>query len=333
MKVNMFRHNAINRRVFLGSLGVGLFGTGVTAHAKQTRKVARIGLLRPQSPPEPYTTAIRTSLQHLGYVEGESVEFEDRWAEGRMERLPALAADLVRVGVDIIVAISTPAAQAAKEATTSIPIVVAYIGDPVGSGLVASLARPSGNITGVSVLNVEYSGKWLEFLKAAVHKLSRAVVLANPGNANHTVLLRPLEIAAARLHVSLHSVEAHDSGEFDRAFGGMIRERADGLIVLPDPRFTREHLVELVRRHRIPAIYQYREFAEAGGLLAYGPSLAAISDRAALYVDRILKGAKPGDLPVEQPTTFELVINLKAARELGLTIPPAFLMRADVVIQ
>ena len=333
MQVDMFRHNAINRRVFLGSLGVDLFGTGVTAHAKQTRKVARIGLLRPQSPPEPYTTAIRTSLQHLGYVEGESVEFEDRWAEGRMERLPALAADLVRVGVDIIVAISTPAAQAAKEATTSIPIVVAYIGDPVGSGLVASLARPSGNITGVSVPNAEYSGKWLEFLKAAVPKLSRAVVLANPGNANHTVLLRPLEIAAARLHVSLHSVEAHDSGEFDRAFGGMIRERADGLIVLPDPRFTREHLVELVRRHRIPAIYQYREFAEAGGLLAYGPSLAAISDRAALYVDRILKGAKPGDLPVEQPTTFELVINLKAARELGLTIPPAFLMRADVVIQ
>ena len=332
MKVDMFRQNAMNRRVFLGSLGVGLFGTCLTAHAKQTRKVARIGLLRPQSPPDPYTTAIRTSLRHLGYVEGQNVEFEDRWAEG-MERLPALAAELVRAGVDVIVAISTPAAQAAKEATTSIPIVVAYIGDPVGSGLVASLARPSGNITGVSVLNVDYSAKWLEFLKAAVPKLSRAVVLANPGNANHAALMRPLEIASARLHVSLHAVEAHDSGEFDHAFGGMVRERADGLIVLPDPRFTREHLVQLVRRHRIPAIYQYREFAEAGGLLSYGPPLAAISDRAALYVDRILKGAKPGDLPVEQPTTLELVINLKAAKELGLTIPRSFLMRADVVIQ
>ena len=146
-------------------------------------------------------------------------------------------------------------------------------------------------------------------------------------------MLRPLQIAAARLHVSLLSVEAHDSGEFDHAFGGMIRERADGLIVLPDPRFTREHLVELVRRHRIPAIYQYREFAEAGGLLAYGPPLAVISDRAALYVDKILKGAKPADLPVEQPTTLELVVNLKAAKELGLTIPQALVMRADAVIQ
>ncbi len=333
MKVGMFRHNLVNRRVFLGSLGVGLLGTRLTTEAKPARKVARIGLLRPQSPPDPYTTAIRTSQRQLGYVEGQTVEFEDRWAEGRMERLPALAADLVRIGVDVIVAISTPAAQAAKEATAIIPIVVAYIGDPVGSGLVASLGRPGGNITGVSVLNVEYSAKWLEFLKAAVPKLSRAVVLANPANANHAVLLRPLQIAAARLHVSLVSVEAHDSGEFDHAFGGMIRERADGLIVLPDPRFTREHLVELVRRHRIPAIYQYREFAEVGGLLAYGPPLAVISDRAALYVDKILKGAKPADLPVEQPTTLELVVNLKAAKELGLTIPQAFVMRADAVIQ
>jgi len=174
MKVGMFRHNVVNRRVFLGSLGVGLLGTRLTTEAKPARKVARIGLLRPQSPPDPYTTAIRTSLRQLGYVEGQTVEFEDRWAEGRMERLPALAADLVRIGVDAIVAISTPAAQAAKEATAIIPIVVAYIGDPVGSGLVASLGRPGGNITGVSVLNVEYSAKWLEFLKAAVPKLSRA---------------------------------------------------------------------------------------------------------------------------------------------------------------
>jgi putative tryptophan/tyrosine transport system substrate-binding protein len=333
MKVRTFKQNAMNRRVFLGSLGAGLLGSCLQAEAKRTAKFARIGLLRPQSPPDPYTTAIRTSLRNLGYVEGQTVEFEDRWAEGRVERLPALAADLVRAGVDVIVAISTPAALAAKEATATIPIVIAYIGDPVGAGLVASLGRPGGNITGVSVLNVEYSAKWLEFLKAAVPKLSRAVVLGNPANANHTVLMRPLEIASARLHVSLHLVEAHDSSEFDHAFGGMIRERADGLIVLPDPRFTREHLVALVRRHRIPAIYQYREFAEAGGLLAYGPPLAAISDRAALYVDKILKGAKPGDLPVEQPTTLELVVNLKAAKELGLAIPQSLVGRADVVIQ
>jgi putative ABC transport system substrate-binding protein len=323
----------LNRRTFLGGIAVGLVGTPRFASARQGGKVARVGLLRPESPPDPYTTAVRASLRNLGYVEGQTVHIEDRWAEGKFERLPVLAADLVRAGVDVIIAISTPAAQAAKESTAIIPVVIAYVGDPVGSGLVGSLARQGGNVTGISVLNVEYCAKWLEFLKEAVPKLARVAVLSSPLNANHLPLLKALRSGAGRLNVSLHPVEVHDSSEFDRALGGMIRERTDGLIVLPDPRFTREHLVELVRRHRIPAVYQWREFAEAGGLLAYGPPLTAIADRVALYVDTILKGSKVGDLPVEQPTTLELVINLKTAKALGLRIPPSLLQRADVVIQ
>lgn len=229
----------------------------------------------------------------------------------------------------MIVALSTPAALAAKQASASIPIVITYVGDPVAAGLVASLRRPGGNVTGVSALNVEYSVKWLELLREAVPKLAHVAVLTFPPNPNHALIWRELQGAASTLGVTLHPVEAREPGAFEGAFAAMAQQRVDGLIVLPDPLFTRPAVAELATRRRIPAIYQWREFAEAGGLMAYGPSLVGIAEHTAAYVDKILKGAKPADLPVEQPTKFELVINLRTAKALGLTIGPSLLARMD----
>jgi len=268
-------------------------------------------------------------------VEGQNIVIERRYSEGRNERLPDLAADLVRLKVDVIVAAGTPPPYAAKRATTTIPIVMTNASDPVGSGLVASLARPGGNITGLSLLSPELAGKQLELLKETVPKVSRVAVLWNPANPVHTLILRQAEVAARSLRLQLQILEARGPNEFDSAFSAMTKERAGALLVLADPMFFghRTRLADLAAKSRLPSVFLLREHADAGGLMAYGPSTRDNFRRAATYVDKILKGAKPGDLPIEQPTKFELVINLKTAKALGLTIPRFVLGRADEVLQ
>jgi putative ABC transport system substrate-binding protein len=312
----------------------------LAAEAQQAAKIARIGYLSPNLAFSPHThEAFRQGLRDLGYVEGRNLAIEYRDAEGKAERLPALAAELVALKVDVIVTGGgTPTALAAKQATRTIPIVFAGVADPVTSGLVTSLARPGGNVTGSSNLTPELVGKRLEQLTQAVPGVSRVAVLWQPGGLGQRTekdMLKGAEVAALAVGVRLQFVEARGPENFDRAFSDMTRARAGALTVLPSNMFINERtrLVDLAAKHRLPAVYGLREFVDAGGLMSYGPNLADLSRRAATYVDKILKGAKPGDLPVEQPTKFELVINLKTAKTLGLTIPPSLLQRADEVIQ
>ncbi len=320
------------------TLSSGLFVAPLAADAQQPAKVARIGYLGSAGPGTPVShllDAFRQGLRELGYVEGRNIAIEYRGAEGRFGRLPDLAAELVRLRVDVILVGGTPAALAAKNATGTIPIVLAGVGDPVGTGLVASLARPGGNITGLSFQTPELSAKQLELLKEAIPELSRVAVLSNPGNAGTAPMLRETELAARALGVQLRVMEVRSPDQFASAFARMRRERAGALLVLADPLFFlhRAQLAELAAKSRLPAMYGVTEHAQAGGLMAYSPNFANLFRRAATFVDRILKGAKPADLPVEQPTRFELVINLKTAKALGLTIPPSVLIRADQVIQ
>ncbi len=277
----------------------------------------------------------REGLRELGYTEGKNIAIEYRWAEGRVDRLPQLATELVQLKVDVLVTAGSPGILAAKQATTTIPIVMALGGDPVGSGYVASLARPGGNITGLSNLAEDLVAKLLELLMKAVPGVSRVAVLSNPANPAHASFRRVIQGAAGTMGVKLLPVNASGPREFDGAFATMIREHAGGLVELPDPMFLteRNRLTGLANQNRLPAIYGFREHAAAGGLMAYGVNLRDSYRRAATYVDKILKGAKPADLPVEQPTKFELVINLKTAKALGLTIPPSVLVRADQVIE
>ncbi len=282
--------------------------------------------------------AFRQGLRDLGYVEGRDIVIEFRSAEGKLERFPALAAELVALKVDVIVAANTSAALAAKQATTTVPIVFAGPTDPVTSGLVTSLARPGGNVTGLSNLVPELVGKWLELLKQAVSGVSRVAALWQPGGLGERTekdILTRAEVAGRALGVRLQFVEARGPGDFDRAFSDMTKARAGALTVLPSGMFINERnrLVDLAAKNRLPAVYPWREFIDAGGLMAYGPNLPDLFRRAATYVDKILKGARPADLPVEQPTKFELVINMKTAKALGLTIPQSLLGRADQVIQ
>ncbi len=310
------------------------------AEAQQAAKIARIGYLATNGAASPHLReAFLQGLRDLGYVEGRNLVIEYRDAEGKVERLPALAAELVALKVDVIVTEggSTVAPLAAKQATRTLPIVFAAA-DPVGSGLVTSLSKPGGNVTGLSNLTAELVGKRLELLTQAVPGVSRVAVLWQPGAAGERTekeMLTGAEVAARGLGVRLQFVEARDPADFDRAFSDMTRARAGALTVLPSNMFLREHrrLVDLAARHRLPAVYGLREFVDAGGLMSYGASLTDSCRRAATYVDKILKGAKPGDLPVEQPTKFELIINLKTAKDLGLTIPQSVLARADEVIQ
>jgi putative tryptophan/tyrosine transport system substrate-binding protein len=315
------------------ALALGIFTAPLAAGAQSERKIPHIGYLA--NPSGPTVDAFRQGLRELGYVEGQNIILEYRWAEGRIDQFPALAAQLVQLKVDLIVVSSTPAALAAKQATATIPIVMTVGADPVGSGLVASLRRPGGNVTGLSNLAEDLIAKLVELLKAAIPRVSRVAVLANPRNQVHPTFLRGVDAAARALNVQLFPMKARDPAEFDGAFSAMVRERVGALIVLPDPTFVsaRKEIVDLAAKKRLPAIYGFREFADAGGLMAYGVNLADNFRRAARYVDKILKGAKPADLPVEQPTRFELVINLKTARALGLTIPQSVLARADHVIQ
>ena len=330
----------MNRRAFLTALGCSFLAAPLAARAQQAAKIARIGFLALNLAPNPHLReAFLQGLRDLGYVEGRNVVIEYRDPEGKPERLPALAAELVALKVDVIVAPSTPAALAAKQATRTVPIVFLTVTDPVADGLVTSLARPRGNVTGLSTSAApEIIGKRLELLTQAVPGLSGVAVLWQPGGQGERTnkdLLKAAEVAARALGVRLQVVEARGPADFDRAFSDMTRVRAGALTTLGGPMFfnERRRLVDLAAKNRLPVVYSQREFVDAGGLMAYGPNLADLFRRAVTYVDKILKGAKPAALPVEQPTKFELVINLKTAKALGLTIPQSLLQRADEVIQ
>ena len=324
----------IMRAALAAALVLGLLAAPLAARAQQPpAKTARIGLLF-FVPTPLLDEAFRQGLRELGYIEGQNIAIEYRSAEGKSERLPGLAAELVRLKVDVIVAASPPATEAAKRATSTIPIVFAVSGDPVAEGLVTSLARPGGNITGLATISPELVGKQLEMLKGVAPKVTRVAVLQNPSTGLHPVALRQAEDAARALGVQLQILEARTPSEIDAAFAAMSSQRAGGVLVLRDAMFRaqRAQIVALAAKSRLPAVYGFREQAEAGGLMAYGASVPQLFRRAATYVDKILKGAKPAELPVEQPTKYELVINLKTARTLGLTIPPSLLRRADQII-
>jgi putative ABC transport system substrate-binding protein len=331
----------ITRREFIGILAGGLLTTPLAVEAQQAAKVPRVGYLMGGSlAASPHLhEAFRRGLRDLGYVEDRNLVIEYRSAEGKFERFPALAAELVALKVDVIVAVNPLAGLAAKQATKTLPIVFAAVGDPVADGLVTSLAQPGGNVTGLSLSAApEIIGKRLDLLKEAVPGAGRVAILWQPGgNPERTEkgMLNQAEVAARALGVRLQVVEARGPADFDRALSDMTRARAAAVTVLPSTMFFNERkpLVGLVAKHRLPAMYIVREFVNVGGLMAYGPDVADLYRRAATYVDKILKGAKPADLPVEQPTKFELVINLKTAKALGLTIPPSVLARADQVIE
>lgn len=280
--------------------------------------------------------AFRDSLAELGWIEGQNLVIEYRFAEGQFERLPIFAADLVRMNVDLIVALATPAALEAKRATGAIPIVMVSVGDPVGLRLVASFAKPGGNVTGLSYTAGAFLvDKQLELLKEAVSGLARVAVLSNPANPSHASAVDKARDAARPLSLSLHVIEARGQTEFGTAFAAMVKQRAQALLVLQDSMFTlyRTQIAELTAKNRLPSMYGLSASVEAGGLMSYGPNLSHQLRQAAGYVDKILKGAKPADLPVDQPTRFELIVNARTARTLGLTIPTALLLRADRVIE
>ncbi len=328
----------MDRRAFLGTLACSLLAAPHAAEAQSAGKVYRIGYLSSGSASSNprVIEAFRQGLQELGWVEGQNIAIEYRWAEGRLDRLPDLAEELVRLKVDVIVASPTPGATAAKKATGAVPIVAVSLTHPVELGLVASLARPGGNVTGVSYsVGADIFGKDLELLKDIVPRVRRVAVLSNPDSPARPLTIRNVKDAARSLGVQLQLLEARGPEGFDGAFAAMAKERVGALLVVQDPAFIphRARLVDLAAKNRLPSIFTQREDAEAGGLMSYGPSLSDLYRRAGTYVDKILKGAKPGDLPVEQPTKFELVINLKTAKALGLTIPPSLLQRADQVIE
>jgi putative tryptophan/tyrosine transport system substrate-binding protein len=323
----------IVRTVLAAAVVLGLLAASLAAPAQPPAKIARIGFLG--DVPSFIDDAFRQGLRELGYVEGQNMAIEHRAPGWKYERLPELAAELVRLKVDVIVAASPPATQAARQATSTIPIVFTVSGDPVAEGFVASLARPGGNLTGLATMSPELVGKQLEMLKAVAPKVSRVAVLKNPKQPSHARVVQQAEGAARALGLQVQILEARNPSEIEAAFAAMTRQRAGGLLVLRDAEFraNRAQIVGFAAKHRLPAVYGLREQAEAGGLIAYGASVPHNFRRAATYVDRILKGAKPADLPVEQPTKFELVINLTTAKALGLTIPPSLLGQADEVIQ
>jgi putative ABC transport system substrate-binding protein len=328
----------MRRREFISLFG-GAAAWPFAARAQQVGKVPRIGYLSPGSAtpgPLAYHDEFRRGLRELGYVEGRNIVIEYRFADGNFDRLAQLAAELVQLNVDVIVSVVTQASLAAKNATSTIPIVIVSVGDPVGAGLVTSLARPGANVTGNSAMTTEVIGKSLGLFKQTVPKVSPMAVLWNPDNVVYQgQILRETEVAARTLGIQLQMFGARSPDEFDRTFAAIADARAASLLVLPDPVFSAytTRIADLANKSRLPAMYGLREDAAAGGLLAYGPKYADLYRRAASYVDKILKGAKPADLPVEQPTKFEFIINLKTARTLGLTIPAGILAIADEVIE
>ena len=327
----------MNRRTLVGGFALGMLVPRVAGSQQKAGRVARIGYLAvSEGPNAPGRTAFRDGLRELGWVEGQNLVIELRIAGGKGELLSAQAAELVRLELDVLVGATGLETQALMRATKTIPVVFAASSEPVETGLVASLARPGGNVTGSSTAFADaFSGKWVELLKEATPKATRVAVLVRPTDPRHVQLLTHARLAARPLSVGLEPYDARGPDDFESAYARMARDRVDGLIVFPAGIFgsARVRLVELAAMHRLPAMYEHRLFTEAGGLLSYGPNILTLYRRAAFYVDKILKGAKPADLPVEQPTKFELVINLKTAKALGLTIPPSLLARADELIQ
>ena len=325
----------MDRRAFIAA-GVVLFAAPIAAKSQPAGKVLRIGYLSSSSPASGFHESFQQGLRELGWVEGQNIVIDYRFADGRFERLPELAAELVRLKVDIIVAQPTPAALAARNSTGSIPIVMINVADPVGVGLVAGLARPAGNVTGTAFgVGLETFGKALELLKEAVPKARYVAVLSNPANPSQALAIRDLKVAAQSLGLRLLLLEASSPDEFGRVFAEIAKERVDAIFVVAESLFIlhRAALADLALKYRLPTMYGVRENVLAGGLMSYGPSLTDSSRRAANFVDKILKGAKPADIPVEQPTKFELLINLKTAKALGITIQQSLLQRADEVIQ
>jgi ABC-type uncharacterized transport system substrate-binding protein len=328
----------MKRKIILLTLCAALFVLCVPANAQQPTKVPRIGFLVPGSSVG-YSVrieAFRQGMRELGYVEGENIVIEGRWAEGLAERLPHLIAELIRLKVDVLVVGSAAGTLAAKNAGITTPVVFAAVTDPLGYGIIGSLARPGGNLTGTALgVGEGFSGKWVELLKETVPKVARVAVLRNPTHPLAEVFLREMQTAGRALGVRLDFFEARDHSQLGSALSRMEKERALALIVTPDPLFSsqRSRIAEFVARRRLPSMFFSNEYVDAGGLMAYGPSLLDSYRRTATYVDKILKGTKPADLPVEQPTKFEFIINLKAAKQIGLTIPPNVLARADKVIK
>ena len=326
------------RRKLLVVLGASALVAPFRSFAQQQGKVWRVGFLslrRPASLDSDFLGEFPQGMRELGYVEGKNLVIEWRFADGEVERLPVLAAQLVRLKVDVIVASSTQAVSVAQKATSTVPIVMGNSGDPVGSGFVKSLAHPGGNITGLSNINVDLTPKLLEMLLSMVPKLSRVAVLVNPANSSHSARLKSVQTAAQRVRVRILPVEAKTAQEIEPAFSMMRRENAGAVIVHSDAIFNAQvrQIAELAEKHRLLSIAGIREYVDAGCLMSYGPSFASMYRRAATYVDKIFKGAKPADLPVEQPTKFEFVINRKTAKALGLTIPQSLLVSADKVIE
>jgi len=327
----------IDRRTFLAGTGTVFLTAPLAAEAQQAG-TRRIGLLETSSPSParvPLWETLRQRLRELGYLEGQNIAFESRFGEGKPDRLSGLAAELVGLKVDVIVTSGTPASLAAKQATRTIPIVMAQLADPVGAGLVASLARPGGNVTGLTTQDADLGGKRLELLLEVVPKVSRLALLIDETNPGTVLIVKGTQAAARSVGVQLQSLGVRDPGELDRAFSAMKEARADALIVESSSMLftSRTRLADLALKNRLPTVFAQREYAEAGGLMAYAADFSDLFRRAATFVDKILKGAKPADLPIEQPTKFDFVINLKTANALGLTIPQSILLRSDKVVQ
>ena len=327
----------MRRRKFLIALGTGAVAAPLASFAQQAAKPFRVALLRfaDLDSSKYYLESFKQGMRELGYVEGRNLVLELRFADGKAGRLPALAAELVKLNVDVIVATDTPATRAAQQATTAVPIIMANIIDPVGSGFVTSLARPGGNISGLSNMTSEVSPKHVELLAAMVPKLSRLAVLLNPANSGHPGILKSIQAAADKVAIKILPLEAETPQKIESAFAAMTQERAGAVIVAADAFFLQQHqqIAELAIRYRLPCISGFRQFAEAGIMMSYGQDVADFWRRSATYVDKILKGAKPGDLPIEQPTKFQLLINLKTAKALGLTVSKELRFRADELIE
>jgi putative ABC transport system substrate-binding protein len=325
------------RRKLIVALGASALAAPLRSFAQQPAKVSRIGFLGNS------TAALeanligpfREGLRDLGYVEGRNLLIDERWAEGNYERFPALVAELIALRVELIVTAGTPAVLAIKKATTSLPVVMVAVGDPVGTGIVASLGRPGGNITGLSSIAPELEGKRLELLREVSPKLSHVAVFWNPVNAFHTSAMQQVRAASQAMHINVLPLPVAKVEELEGAFAAIVKARPQGLFILADRIFlhNRARMMDFAAKHHLPSVNAYRELVEAGGLMSFGPSYEDMHRRAATYVDKILKGAKPADLPVEQPTKFELAINMKTAKALGIKFPNSILVRADRVIE
>ena len=327
----------MKRRAFITLLGGAAAAWPLTARAQQAGKIPRIGFLGNSTAALEANVIgpFRDGLRELGYEEGHNLIIEFRWAEGKYDRFPALIAELLAAKVDVIVTAGTPPTQAIKKATSTVPLVFIAVGDPVGTGIVLSLARPGGNITGVSSIAPDLDGKRLELLREVVPKLAHVAIFLNLANAFHVKSMPQLRVAAQSLDIKLQFLEVDKSVQLDDAFAAIVKKKPDALLILADRVFlhNRKRMMEFATQQRLPSVNAYRELVEAGGLMSYGPSYEDLHRHAAVYVDKILKGAKAADLPVEQPTKFELVINLKTAKALGLTIPTALLVAATEVIE